>query len=450
MDGAGPSTESWRRLEGRPSVLRAAVRRFELAVLLGLSVLAVGTVTVSHQVAHREAIRDANVTAARVAEDVASTYVDRAVRTGGDSVERRRLDRALRAQMLDHTIAHIRLWSSTGTVLWSDDRSEVGRTYRLAASVQDLFGTRDSVTEPEHDDDAEVGGERRYDGLVEVYVGASDVDGSAFVFESYTAPDALEDNTAIIFWEFVWVGLGSLLLFAGTTVPMAVSAARRVDRVQRQHAELLRQALRSSRHERRRLAQEVHDGVIQDLAAAGYALPTILEQLPSGPEGAEARRLGRQVSQLLVGGVTELRGLAADLLPPDLEGADLRDALQELVVRCRSAGLEVVLDVGDDLDADPDVLSMVHRCVREALQNVVKHAQAGQARVTVARDGEVVTVHVADDGRGPQPARRDQRDHLGLRLLADMLHELGGDLALAAGPGGGAVLTATLPVGLAG
>jgi signal transduction histidine kinase len=448
MARPGPSTEDGRRAgEGR-TVLRTAVHRFEVAVLLALAVLAVGTVGASRQVAHREALRDARLTATRVAEDVAATHVDHTVRAGGETSGRRRLDRALRAEMSDHVIEHIRLWSSTGTVLWSDRASEVGRTYRLSPEVQRLFGTRRSLAEPSHESSRR-GGEVEREELVEVYVGAVDTDGDAFVFESYTWPEALQDNTAIIFWEFVWVGLGSLVLFAAATVPMAVSAARRVDKGQRQRSEVLRQALRESRHERRRLAQDVHDGVIQDLAAAGYALSSVLSRLPSDADSGELRQLGARVSELLVTGVAELRSLATDLLPPDLTDADLLEAIQELVVRCRSAGVDVQVSVAEGVSADPDVLAMVHRCVREALRNVVKHAGATRVSVVVGRDRDVVTVCVTDDGRGPARIRHDEYGHMGLRLLTEMLRELGGDLALVTADGGGASFEVTMPAALA-
>jgi signal transduction histidine kinase len=442
VGASNTSTEPWPRDSGR-SAYRTAVRRFVVAVLLATAVLALGTVAASRHVAEREALRDAEVTASKVAQDVAAKHVG-GVRRDDDPAAAQRLGRAMRAQMREHSLRHVQLWDESGKVLWADRPSMTGRTFELSEPVRRLFGTTDAVTELTEGARAAPKGESTEKGLVEVYVGAEDLSGKPFVFESYTSPDSLKDNTGIIFWEYVWVGLGSLVLFAGATIPMAVSVARRVDAAQRHRSEILRQALRSSRHERRRLAQDVHDGVIQDLSAVGYALPTILDRLPHDPESEKARRLGEQINGLLVEGVTSLRALATDLLPPDLEGLDLEVTLQELAARAQASGIEVTVHVDEDVDAEPDILSMAHRCVREALQNVVKHSGATRAWVTVSQDGDLVRVRVVDDGRGLDGARYDEPGHLGLKLLADMLRELEGDLALQPRAEGGTVLTATM------
>jgi signal transduction histidine kinase len=442
VGASNTSTEPWPRDSGR-SAYRTAVRRFVIAALLAMGVLALGTVAASRHVAKREALRDAQVTASKVAQDVAAKHVGR-VRREGDAASVERLGRAMHAQMREHSLRHVQVWDESGTVLWADRPSLTGKKYALPGPVQRLFGTTDVVTDLTEGDREAPDGESTEKGLVEVYVGAKDASDKPFVFESYTSPDALRSNTGIIFWEFVWVGLGSLVLLAGATIPMAVSVARRVDAAQQHRSEILRQALRSSRHDRRRLAQDVHDGVIQDLSAVGYALPTILDRLPDDPESERARRLGEQINGLLVDGVNSLRELATDLLPPDIEGLDLEVTLQELAARAQASGIDVTVRVDEDVDAEPDILSMVHRCVREALQNVVKHSGATRAWVTVSQDGDLVRVRVVDDGRGLDEARYDEPGHLGLRLLGDMLRELEGGLVLHARAEGGTELTATM------
>ena len=77
---------------------------------------------------------------------------------------------------------------------------------------------------------------------------------------------------------------------------------------------------------------------------------------------------------------------------------------------------EVTVHVDESVNAETDILNVVHRCVREALQNVVKHAGASRAWVTVSQDGDMVRVRVVDDGRGLGEATYDEPGHLGLRL----------------------------------
>lgn len=425
-----------------PSAARGAVRRFVLASLLALLVLGVGLVVVSGQLASREAVRDARVTATRLAEDVAGRYLNDAVRAG-DRGAWQTMDQQLHHQLNPRSIRHIKVWDPSGTVIWADDPGLVGRRFVLPASVRALVGTSRSVAEVGDDERPASGGEPVHEGLLEVYVGAVDDDEVPFVFETYTARGDVANNTTTIFFELAPIGLVALVLFAGTTLPMAVSLARRVDRGQRQRSEILRQALKSWRHERRRLAQDVHDGVIQDLAAAGYALPVVLRQLPDGPEQEGVRAVGEKISQLLSGGVAQLRGLAMDLLPDDPQDRGLEAAFQELKARAALDGVAVALAI-EPVVADVEMLDLAHRVAREALRNVVKHSGATAATVTVSQMRSTLCVRVTDNGRG-LPQAEPHQGSMGLRLLADLLTEVGGSLDLHNGASGGAVVVAMLP-----
>src|SRR4029077_19744923 len=110
------------------------------------------------------------------------------------------------------------------------------------------------------------------------YVGARDVDGVPFVFEAYMSPDLIQENEADLFRGLMPIVLGMILLFMLATLPLAVDLARRVDRASASRSVLLRASLVALQDERRRVAQVLHDGVIQDLAAAGYSLSTLTDR----------------------------------------------------------------------------------------------------------------------------------------------------------------------------
>jgi signal transduction histidine kinase len=234
------------------------------------------------------------------------------------------------------------------------------------------------------------------------------------------------------------------MLFSLITLPLAVSLARRVDRGQRGRTEMLRHSLEAWSRERRRIAQELHDGVVQDLAAVGYSLHFLLDELPASSD--RARTTGTRAAELLSQAVSSLRDVVGDLLPPDSGAGDLSSALSALASAAREGGVEVVVDLDPHVAMDRDVSRIVIWVVREGLVNVVKHAEAKVATVSVRSDGDHVVIRVADDGRGPAGAPADTDRHVGLQLLRRSLDEMGGLVETGPADGGGFVLTARMPV----
>jgi signal transduction histidine kinase len=208
---------------------------------------------------------------------------------------------------------------------------------------------------------------------------------------------------------------------------------------------MMRHALDASELERRRIAQELHDGVIQDMAGICFALPTVERQLGDDAAGREARRTVRNVTELVHKDASALRSMLIDLLPPDLGGAGFAMAMEDIARDAREHGIEVHLDVEQGPEVPHAAASLAYRVVREGMRNVVKHAAASTARVSV-RDGEgSLEVTVSDDGKGLDTTQPVEPGHLGLQLLSETVADFGGSVALAAGVDGGTVLRATIP-----
>jgi signal transduction histidine kinase len=211
---------------------------------------------------------------------------------------------------------------------------------------------------------------------------------------------------------------------------------------------MMRHALLASDLERRRIAQDLHDGVIQDLAGLGYVLPTARRELHADGDLALARTTLDRATGMLQQDVVRLRALLTDLYPPDLQGQGLVSAVGDLVQTITSdAGLDATVRIDPELDVPVDAGRLAYRVVREGLRNVVKHAGASRVEVEVSREADDVLVRVADDGRGPASAPEEApRGHLGLRLLTDTLSDFGGRLDLEPGPRQGTSLLARFPV----
>jgi hypothetical protein len=205
----------------------------------------------------------------------------------------------------------------------------------------------------------------------------------------------------------------------------------------------------AARAERQRLARDLHDSVSQTLISLHLSAQAAADLWDAQP--AQAREALEFVRHLTTGAITEMRAVLADLRDAVLERQGLVAALEAhgAVVRQRS-GLQVELRLGEahpgagpaaPLPAAYEVA--LYRLVQEALANVVKHARATRATVTLERDTTVRLV-VEDDGIGfgaPTAAFS-----YGLAGMRERVAALGGRLSLENRTGGGARVVADLPV----
>ncbi|HET7822348.1 MAG TPA: ATP-binding protein, partial [Ornithinibacter sp.] len=248
-----------------------------------------------------------------------------------------------------------------------------------------------------------------------------------------------------ILWALLTLAVGVLVVYQLAVVPLAVSLARRVERGQEQHAQLLRRSLLATHRERLRIAHDLHDGVVQDLAGLTYAMPLVAEQLPSTPEASLARQTVADATVMLAHDVDALRSLLVDVHPPDLAGPGLAEAAHDLAARAESSGTTVGVDVPEAPDWSLGSSRLVYRILQEGLRNVVAHSGASRATISARREGVEVRVEVSDDGRGIPSTPQAQRGHLGLQLLREHLEDFGGRLTLVSGHAGGTTLVAALP-----
>ena len=190
--------------------------------------------------------------------------------------------------------------------------------------------------------------------------------------------------------------------------------------------------------ERSRLARELHDAVTQTL----FSTTLIAEVLPdlwvmNPPEGQ--RRL-EELRQLTRGALAEMRTLLVELRPNALTDIPLSTLLRQLteamIGRSRIAiQLSAEGDVPEGRKLPGEVQVGLYRIAQEALNNVVKHAKATQAVVTL-RLGETVRLTVADNGAGFDPSAI-AADHLGLRIMRERAEAMGAKLSVYSEPGEG-------------
>jgi signal transduction histidine kinase len=209
----------------------------------------------------------------------------------------------------------------------------------------------------------------------------------------------------------------------------------------------LASSLAASARERRTIARDLHDGVVQDLSGAGYALGSLQKRVPADAAPAFSETL-EKVSNAVRDAVTSVRTLIIDIYPRDLTAEGLGVALEDLAGPLRAAGTQVDVTIDLPVEPSPEVAASLYRCAREGLVNVAKHAGAEHVTLELSERDGMALLSIVDDGRGLPAAGIDRRHegHLGLQLLRDIAIDLGGEFTVVSGHSKGAVLNMALPL----
>lgn len=422
--------------------------RRELVAFIGIGLIVMitilfGAVVVIGQVAQRQALAVDEEMTERLGEYVVAPVIGDIL--DGDTEKRRELDRLIALRVQEGSITEVNVWSVDGQILYSDDRESIGRRFEppgeVIAAIRDGRTSATVETEPETGPAAEPR-------QVEVYAPLL-LPGRTLAFEAYYSYRSVQEQTERLAAQIVPLVVGPLVLLQLVQVPIAVSLARRLRRHETDRARWLERALSASDRERKEIAADLHDGVVQDLAGVGYAVGALSRYVPE-----EHRAIADRVGIVVRGAVDTLRRLMVDIYPPDLSGAGLAEAIVGLVAPLRAAGMAVEVDVEPLPTMDPDTAATLYRTARETLVNIVKHAEAGSVQVWLGPDtdprwpgGTGVRLRVADDGSGIPATWRDRRTdgHLGLRMLVDRLADIDGQLTIEPGPSGGTVAIARVP-----
>jgi signal transduction histidine kinase len=445
----------------RVTVLRVGARR-ELALLVGFGflvmvVIGLGAAFATRSVAQDQALEDSERITERMAELSVKPLIEGFIEKDPNAVAE--LRRTVDSRMADGNLTEVTIWTGDGVVLFSNKAEDIGQRVwpppagvpeGIAGDVTSDFenGNPEADTAASPADGAAAGqGPNRF---VEVYVPLR-VDGQQpLVFEAYYNYERVDRVASRLLQQTLPLVLIPLLILQLVQIPIAISLARRIKRHENERSRLLERALSVSDRERVRFAADLHDGPIQDLAGISYALgavaPTVIER--------HAPLMAR-VQDALQRSIESLRGLMTDLYPPDLRSGNLDQTIVTLADQVQDSGTQVELELGDVPALSEEGVATLYRVARESLANVQKHAQADNVKITLGlvqslRPNEQPRARlvIADDGVGVDLGKIDRRaeGHLGLRLLADRVESLGGELTIISAPGQGTTVQAELPI----
>lgn len=414
----------WRVLTS-PMVLLLAVGLVALVAILG------GTRVLASRAANAEALSDAAATTRVLARSVAQPALPRGL-SEGDPGAVDRFDRVATERLLVEDVRRIKIWRADGTIVYSDEVRLIGQQFSLGEEELETLHSGGSAAEVSDLEEPENRYERGGEGLVEVYTQVVTPEGEPLLFEAYFSMAGIEARQAEVIAPFQRITLGALavlLLVAGT---LLWGLTRRVAHAAAERERLLLGAASASDAERRRIARDLHDGVVQDLAGSAFTVSALAR------DAAEpARSTLQEVGDSLRRSLRALRSLLVEIHPPELTAATLPAALEDLCAPAAAAGVRVDVRVGDLTGVEPETAALVWRVAQEAVRNTLRHAAAASMRVEVTRADGAVVLLVRDDGIGFDSGSVALGDHFGLRGLASLVHDHGGVLTISSEPGVG-------------
>jgi signal transduction histidine kinase/ligand-binding sensor domain-containing protein len=246
------------------------------------------------------------------------------------------------------------------------------------------------------------------------------------------------------FWRTWWFTTLSVLCFAGLVAGAVLYRDAQQKRRQAAQQAFARQLIESQEHERKRIAAELHDSLGQNLLIvknraqlgqiAAHDAPEFLEQF---------EWIGFSATQ----SIEEVREIAQNLRPYHLDRLGLTKALEVMIEKvAATTKMRFVSELVplDDLFSKEDAITL-YRVVQESLNNIVKHAQASEVRVSVERTTDSVTLTIQDNGRGFAPSDAAAKPSgFGLAGMAERVWMLGGEWRIDSHEGQGTTVTIRL------
>ena len=435
------------------AVPRTGIRRelflFYGAAALALIVVAIGAVIASRSVAQTQALTESEGMTTRMADLVMGPLLVAAMHGGEE--EQSALAKAVEHRMKDGYLREVVVWDASGRVIFADDPAEIGQQVEPPQEVTDAISRGTISSEFESEPEASgLSSEEMEDGFVEVYVPLDMPNEASMAFEAYYDYARVDENANNLMAQLIPLVLIPLVVLMIILIPIALSLSRRIRRSDAERAELLEHSLSVSEKERIRIAADLHDGPIQELAGIGYALGAVADAVPE-----QQRSLMQTVQHTVLSAIESLRRLMVDLYPPDLSVSQLPTTLSDLAEPLRKEGVEVSITVDPLPDIGIEVVTAIYRVAHEALANVSEHAAASSITIDLETGGdpktaapESISLVISDDGVGLDDKKLDRRSegHLGLRLLRTRVEDLGGTVTVSRRDGGGTTVNATIPL----
>ena len=414
-------------------VWRHPVAQFLAAGLVVLGLLVVALSWFGERQATDEATREAR----DITEVLARSVAQPAIPVGlveGSAAAADKFDREMRKRLLIGRVQRVKIWNAAGWIVYSDKTQLMWEQFALDTDELDVLhngGTKAEVSDLQAEENRFEVGQGK---LLEVYTQIWAPTGEPLLFEAYFSYSDVTERSEAIQRDFGPLAVVGLLAFLAVTTPIVWVLARRLGAAARDRERLLQAAVDASDAERRRIARDLHDTVVQDLAGTSFALAATSRGLVDRPATAEQlTALAGSVRSSL----RSLRSLLVEIYPADLRADGLSAALSDLVAPAAGVGIQTSVEVEEPITASDSSVRLVWRVAQEAVRNAVRHGHPSSLTIRVATHDDLLALDVVDDGVGFDPGRVPADGHFGLMGLRDLIEETGGRLEVTSRPGSG-------------
>lgn len=429
----------------RHRLLEPAVARFALAGLLAVVALGALILAAVSRVSTAEALSNAKDRARLAGHGIVEPALDASLDrfdAEGDAY-RSALDLLVQSRVMSDRVVRVKVWSPDGRILYSDEPKLIGEQFAQKADHAQVLRTGEISAEIASIDGPENRFERETGRLVEVYLPLRLPNGDQVVYEQYEKYDSVIGNSRRLLRRLALPLVAGLLVLWLTQLPLARSLVRRVRTAEAEHAVLLERAITASERERERIAADLHDGVVQDLAGLTFELSATAASAST----ASQRDALEKSADIARTAMRRLRSSLVDLHPSNVQALGLADALDALAKPLRADGVAVTIDLdGESIEADAS--SLLYRSAVEVLHNVHEHAKAKTVSVVVETLPEAFQMRITDDGCGFSNATRAERKragHVGLDLHQAVIERAGGTFGVTSVVGAGTTVTIEVP-----
>jgi two-component system NarL family sensor kinase len=413
--------------------LRNPMVQFLVASFLLFGATWWATGKLSERAGRSEAVADARGTTDLLAHSVAEPAIPRKL-IDIDPGAIDRFDRAVLDKLMVGDVRRIKIWRADGTIVYSDETDLIGQRFPLDTEQRQVLtsGTTEGGVSDLRRSENKF--ETDESGLLEVYTQIMSPEGTPLLFEAYYSVATVQERAHEVLTPFRRITAGALLAILLLGVPLIGALTSRLTRASRARERLMLRAIDSSEAERRRIARDLHDGVVQELAGTAFALSGSARApgISPGLKG-DLDRAGEAVRRSL----RQLRSLLVEIHPPGLNAGSLAASLEDLTAPARSAGTAATVSVSGIEGAPDQVVTLVWRTAQEAIRNAVRHARASHLSVEVTGDERQVRLVVKDDGVGFDPSAGSGEGSYGLRGLKSLVEDGGGVVDVDSSPDDG-------------
>jgi len=202
--------------------------------------------------------------------------------------------------------------------------------------------------------------------------------------------------------------------------------------------------LEAEEKERKRIASDLHDGVGQLMSAAWLNLKAFNEQANLTGEG---RQLFDKSLVLVDESCKEVRSVSHNMMPNALLKKGLVNAVREFIQQLSGNKLSINLQTGGLQKSIPNHVEMVlYRVIQESVNNVIKHADAGNLDISINQEAGEIDVMIEDNGKGFDAGKPDITDGIGLNNIKNRVQYLKGTVEWNTAPGKGTLVAIHIPL----